>query len=160
MTRPGVLPAPTEPGALWRSDWPCVLGPPRKLYLRTPTGESASLRLARYFYRLTRFEDAGIHSLAQLYFGNIVHAHLSKMTEQLLSASLQVSGARLVQAFHRFETKLYALIAVVVNCFYLGNRAGSHFKGGYAVGAPVLMKNLRGAYLFAYQCMNRHSRSL
>src|SRR5581483_5475066 len=29
-TRPGVVPLPTEPGAPWRSDWPWVLGPPRK----------------------------------------------------------------------------------------------------------------------------------
>src|SRR5437870_2056177 len=30
ITRPGSVPAPMEPGARARSDWPCVFGPPRK----------------------------------------------------------------------------------------------------------------------------------
>src|SRR5690606_3507105 len=32
---PGVVPAPREPVARWRSDWPCVLGPPAKPWRRT-----------------------------------------------------------------------------------------------------------------------------
>ena len=36
QTLPGVVPAPIEPGARWRSDWPCVFGPPWKPQRFTP----------------------------------------------------------------------------------------------------------------------------
>src|SRR5581483_1001971 len=45
-TRPGVVPAPEEPSARQRSDWPCVLGPPPNPWRRTTPAKPRPLETA------------------------------------------------------------------------------------------------------------------
>ena len=56
-TRPGVVPEPIEPGARWRSDWPCVLGPPRKSVALHAALEALALGRARHVDIVALGED-------------------------------------------------------------------------------------------------------
>ena len=56
-TRPGLVPAPMEPGARWRSDWPWVLGPPRKPWRFTTPAKPRPLDDPAHVYQVARLED-------------------------------------------------------------------------------------------------------
>ena len=128
-TRPGVLQAPMEPGERWRSDWPCVAGPPRKLWRFMVPANPLAFARANHIHALTFGEDVDEHLLAHIIRLVLAHAQLTQVAQGRQVLLAQVAEARAVQLARRHFVKpeLDGRVAVARIRLALRNVAGPRF---------------------------------